>query len=99
MSFIVSNEAAEDIENIWLYTIDTWSQEQADRYYNLLIDEFEVLSENPNLGRDISKIRLGYRMKRMTSHYIFYRLLINKIDIEIVRVLHVNLDIENRLLE
>jgi toxin ParE1/3/4 len=99
VSFIISNEAADDIENIWLYTIDTWSQEQADRYYNLLTDAFEVLSENPNSGREISQIRLGYRMKRMTSHYIFYRLLANKIDIEIVRVLHVSMDIENRLLE
>ncbi|TAE90559.1 MAG: type II toxin-antitoxin system RelE/ParE family toxin, partial [Bacteroidetes bacterium] len=32
MSYKISNEAKTDIENIWLYTLATWSVEQADRY-------------------------------------------------------------------
>ena len=33
--YIISEEAIDDINNIWLYTAENWSREQADRYYNL----------------------------------------------------------------
>ena len=36
MEFKISKEAETDIENIWLYTFETWSKEQADRYYYLI---------------------------------------------------------------
>ena len=29
----ISREAAEDLYNIWEYTVDTWSEDQADKYY------------------------------------------------------------------
>ena len=32
MNIKISNEAQFDFENIWLYTFETWSKEQADRY-------------------------------------------------------------------
>ena len=35
----ISKEAEKDLEKIWLYTFETWSLEQADYYYDLLIDE------------------------------------------------------------
>ena len=31
--------AVKDLEEIWIYTYKNWSFEQADRYYNLIIDE------------------------------------------------------------
>lgn len=34
--YILSKKALEDINTIWIYTAENWSQEQADRYYNLL---------------------------------------------------------------
>jgi Plasmid stabilization system protein len=30
--YIISEEALKDIDNIWLYTAESWSLEQADRY-------------------------------------------------------------------
>lgn len=30
MKYKISNKAQNDIENIWLYTFETWSKEQAD---------------------------------------------------------------------
>jgi len=41
MSYRISVKASEDIKNIWLYTFENWSQEQADRYVNLIFDEIE----------------------------------------------------------
>ena len=38
-SYSISRKAIEDLENIWLYTLEKWSEKQADRYYGLIIDE------------------------------------------------------------
>lgn len=100
MSYKISARALEDIENIWLYTFENWSLEQADRYINLVFDEIEYLASNPETGKDINHIRKGYRSSKVKSHIIFYRLTGNKSSgIEIIRVLHQRMDIENRLSE
>jgi len=52
MDYKISKEAQSDLENIWLYTFETWSVEQADRYYNQILDEIEYLAENPTSGND-----------------------------------------------
>lgn len=99
MSYTISVKAAEDIKNIWLYTFENWSLQQADRYINLILDEIEYLSKNPNAGKDLNHIRKNYRCSKVTSHLIFYRLTDKQTGIEIIRVLHQQMDIENRLNE
>lgn len=99
MSYKLSVKASEDIENIWLYTFENWSLEQADKYINLIFDEIEYLAENPNSGKDYSHVRKRFRCAKVKSHLIFYRQLGNNLDIEIIRVLHQRMDIENRLSE
>ncbi|MDH6303862.1 toxin ParE1/3/4 [Parabacteroides sp. PF5-5] len=94
--YIISEEARRDIENIWLYTLDNWSLEQADRYYNLIIDEIEYISVNFEAGRDFSNIREGYRYSKVKSHLIFYKKSKDG-KVEIIRILHERMDIENRL--
>ena len=94
--YAISEEALKDINNIWLYTAENWSLEQADRYYNLIMDEIEYISENFGVGRNIEHIRKGYRCSKVKSHLIFYKKSKNSI-IQIIRVLHENMDIENRL--
>lgn len=95
-SYIISKEALKDIENIWLYTFEIWSLEQADRYYNLILDEIEYLSEHVDSGRDFGHIRKGYKYSKVKSHLIFYKKSKNGMT-EIIRVLHERMDIESRL--
>ncbi|WP_226063154.1 type II toxin-antitoxin system RelE/ParE family toxin [Kaistella polysaccharea] len=98
MIFEISEKANEDLENIWLYTYENWSQEQADRYYNLILNEIEYITENFESGKSFEHIRKGYRSAKVKSHLVFYR--ISKRDtIEIIRILHQRMDIENRLVE
>jgi len=97
MKYKLSKEAARDLENIWLYTFETWSAEQADRYYNLLLDEIEYVAEKPLVGKDQGHIREGYLRTRVKSHYIFYKINSREDLIEIIRVLHQRMDIEARL--
>ncbi|SJZ34998.1 type II toxin-antitoxin system RelE/ParE family toxin [Sediminibacterium ginsengisoli] len=98
MGHKLSVEAANDLKNIWLYTFETWSLEQADRYINLIFDEIEYLSDNPKSGKDFSHLRDKYRCSKVKSHLIFYRQ-ISATDIEIIRILHQRMDIESRLTE
>jgi len=99
MKFIISQEANQDIENIWLYTFENWSAEQADRYFDLIINEIEYLTEHPKSGKDYNQIRRGYFCTRIKSHFIFYKINLKKNQIEVIRVLHQRMDIESRLKE
>jgi toxin ParE1/3/4 len=92
----ISEKAISDLEKIWLFTLSKWSREQADRYHQLIMDEIKFMVENYKLCRNVDHIRVGYRVSKVKSHLVFCR----KTDdntIEIIRILHQNMDIENRL--
>jgi len=63
------------------------------------MDEIEYLAKDPNSGKDYSKIRKGYFRSRIKSHFIFYKINIKTKEIEIIRILHQQMDIETRLSE
>ena len=98
MNYQISVKANEDIEAIWLYTFENWGQEQADRYYNLILNEIEYIAENFESGKSMEFLRKGYRATKVKSHLIFYRKN-KKNTVEIIRILHQKMDIENRLVE
>ena len=72
-NYITSQEAIDDINNIWIYTAENWSTEQADRYYNLILDEIEYIADNFETARDFSKVRKNYRYSKIKSHLIFFK--------------------------
>ena len=96
--YFLTNKAVEDLSEIWHYTFDEWSERQADKYYELLIGFCKKIAETPGIGknyREIDKNIFGYKA---SQHIIFYRIMeIGKI--EIVRILHVRMDIKNRIME
>ena len=96
--YIISEKALEDINNIWIYTAENWSVEQADRYYNLIIDEIEYIVDNLDMARDFGEIRKSYRYSKVKSHLIFFKKDKTN-EIEVVRILHERMNIENRLAE
>lgn len=99
MIYKISKEASNDLEKIWLYTIETWSAEQADRYLNLIFDEIEYLCQKPNSGSGFSHVRKDYLRSRVKSHFIFYKINEKQSELEIIRILHQQMDIKNRLNE
>ncbi|WPR72231.1 type II toxin-antitoxin system RelE/ParE family toxin [Flavobacterium sp. NG2] len=96
--YIISEKALEDINNIWIYTAENWSVEQADRYYNLIIDEIEYIVNDLDMACDFGKIRKSYKYSKVKSHLIFFKKDKTNL-IEVVRVLHERMDIESRLAE
>ena len=95
LPFVISKKAVADLEEIWLYTFENWSVSQADRYYNLIFDEINYICKNSTAGKSMEHVRKGYRASKVKSHLIFYRVLNNTI--EIIRILHERMDIDNRL--
>lgn len=99
MNFKISQKANHDLEDIWRYTYEKWSLEQADRYFNSIMDEIEYLADNPKSGKDYSHVRKGYIRSQIKSHFIFYRMNSKWNEIEIIRILHQRMDIQSRLNE
>ena len=95
----LTNKAVEDLSNIWEYTVDTWSERQADDYYNMLIASCQKITENPQLfGLKYEEIAEGLHGYRANKHIIFYRILADE-DILIIRILHQRMDLKHRVSE
>jgi toxin ParE1/3/4 len=84
--FVVSAEAQTDIDLIAAYTTETWGWQQTDRYLSQLEDSFQLLAENPRMGRLCDAISAGLRRHEVGKHVIYYRL--KPGGIRVVRVLH-----------
>ena len=72
------------------------SAKQADRYCNLIFDEINYICKNSDAGKPMDHVRKGYRASKVKFHLIFYKVSDNII--EIIRILHERMDIENRLM-
>ena len=94
---IISREAAADLENIFLYKIGKWSQQQADKYHRQLIEAIKQLALNPYLGNDVGYILKGYYRLKAQSHLVFYMIDEISNNIMIIRILHNQMDVQARL--
>lgn len=90
-----SPKAEADLEDIWLYTRQTWSSAQADRYITAIFKRLEQLAAGALSGQPYDHVRLGYFKLLVGSHIAFYRQ--TDTDIEVVRILHARMDFERHL--
>lgn len=93
-----TNKAVEDLTQIWNYTIIKWSENQADIYYNMLLENCQELSRKPGLGNDYSEITQNLLGIKAGRHIIFYRRIEGN-KIEIIRILHGQMDLKKRIKE
>jgi len=82
----LSPSAREDMEAVWLYSLQEWGLSQTDRYIDDLTTAFEFLTGNPKAGTSCESIRVGYRKYLVIRHVVYYRE--TNYGIEIIRVLH-----------
>jgi toxin ParE1/3/4 len=95
-NYNLTHKAIGDLSDIWNYTFDTWSEQQADEYYALLLNFFQKLAEAPKRGKkypEVSPHLLGYSVHQ---HIIFYQC-VSDHEIEVVRILHSRMDLRNRI--
>jgi len=98
MKYSISSKARIDLIGIWEYTMKNWSVEQADRYYQFIVDKFSEIGSNPDLGKSYDDLRVGYRAINVKSHIIFYKIS-RQYSIEIVRILHQRMDYKSRIIQ
>jgi len=94
----LTNKAVDDLTKIWNFTLDKWSENQADKYYLMLLENCNEVACNPELGKNYSGVTenlLGFRAGR---HIIFYRKL-EENEVEITRILHEQMDLKSRIIE
>ena len=94
----LSQLAEHDLEDIWLYTFNAWSYQQADKYQDELYEGVLRLAGDVNLGIAADHIRPGYRKYKVGCHLIFYLFSETDKSIFIVRILHESMDLPRHIL-
>jgi toxin ParE1/3/4 len=92
---IISPRAQADLDEIWDYTVERWSENQAESYIRDIWQAIEVMAGDPRRARACDDIRSGYRKYPVGAHVLFFRTLDDGIDI--VRILHQRMDFERHL--
>lgn len=85
MPYRLSALAEQDLEEIWSDVAEDASPNTADRLIDAIIDRFELLSEQPRMGRLRPEFGEGVRSFTVENHVIYYR---HDKDVLIARILH-----------
>ena len=91
--YTVSKRADKEILKILEYSYRKFGLRQAVKYKIGLEDCFQLLADNPGMGRECDDIRQGYFRHKHESHIIFYRQRAS--DIFITAIIHENMNIKN----
>lgn len=95
---ILRQEAINDLNDVWDYTFEKWSENQADKYYATIKFACKGIGGSPDIGKEYSGISRNLLGLKSGKHIIFYHL-ISENEIEVIRVLHERMDLKNRLTE
>ncbi len=66
--------AHNDLEDIWHYTVQQWSIEQANLYIDLLEDTFQCLVSMPEIAHERTEFHPPVRIHPNSKHLIVYRI-------------------------
>ena len=92
----LTKKAVQDLDTIWAYTLNTWSEQKADEYYSSLVETFAAIAKRPcHLDKEYVEIHPGLYRRSCHKHLVFYRLVENG-NVEIVRILHEKMDIASK---
>ena len=91
-SFTLTQSAKADLRSIARFTEKRWGLRQRNIYIKQFDDAFHILTETPAIGQNCDYIKEKYLKFPQGSHIIFYTVTI-QLNIEIIRILHKNMDI------
>lgn len=97
-SYTLTNKAVQDLSSIWEYTVDVWSERQADKYYFMLLDTCQDIADSKVKGKNYPEVSAEILGFKAGQHILFYRMLsLGKV--EVARILHAQMDLKNRIQE
>jgi toxin ParE1/3/4 len=85
MPYRLSPLAERDLDEIWSYVAEDASLETADRLIDAIVERFELLSDQPRMGRLRPEFGAGLRSFTVENHVIYCR---PDGEVVIARVLH-----------
>lgn len=71
--YVLSEAAEQDLLEIYAFTLAGFGEFQADAYFQSLEERLTRLADSPNLGRDVSHLRKGYRLLIHKRHSVYYK--------------------------
>ncbi|WHT39688.1 MULTISPECIES: type II toxin-antitoxin system RelE/ParE family toxin [Myroides] len=98
VNYVLTRKAVDDLSEIWAYTYDSWSEKQANSYYERLLNACKDVANEPKLGRKYSEIAEDLFVFSVGKHLVFYQIIENK-QVVIIRFLHERMDIKAALKE
>jgi toxin ParE1/3/4 len=93
--YTLSKLSKKDIDGILNYTFDNHGHDQARKYATELNSCFQLLTDNPEIGRKCDDVGAGLQRHEYGNHIMFYRL--REHDIFIIRVLHECVDVKRHI--
>ena len=93
--YYLTNKAVQDWSEIWDYTYDEWSENQADKYYNFLLESCQEVARNPNFGKSYNEIEEDLLGFKSNLHIIFFKV-ISQNEIEVERILHERMNLKSK---
>ena len=85
MPYRLSPLAERDLDEIWSYVAEDATPTTADRLVDDIIHRFDLLAEQPGMGRARPEFGIGVRSFAVENYVIYYR---REGDVLIARVLH-----------
>ncbi len=85
MPYRLSALAERDLEEIWSYVAEDASPATADRLIDAIIDRFDLLVEQPRMGRGRPEFGPGVRSFPVEGYVVYYR---HEDQLLVARVLH-----------
>jgi toxin ParE1/3/4 len=80
-NYRLSNVAKDDLIRIHHYGIQRFGIDQADKYFELFFEYFDIIAQRPYSFESVDFIRKGYRRCVCGSDSIFYRILEDNVEI------------------
>lgn len=85
MPYRLSALAEQDLDEIWSFVAEDASPETADRLIDAIVERFDLLAEQPRMGRLRPEFGAGVRSFTVENRVIYYR---HDGDVLVARVLH-----------
>lgn len=98
LKLTLRQEAIDDLNDIWNYSKNQWSENQAEKYYQTIKSTCRIIAENPNIGKNYNEISKHLFGLKTGKHIIFYSI-VGEVEIEVIRILHERMDLISRLAE
>jgi toxin ParE1/3/4 len=91
MTYRLTRRARQDVLDIWRYIAQD-NEPAADRFVDLLVHHFQLIGDNPYIGRRRDELRSGYRSFPGGEYLIFYR--VSEPGVRIMHVVHGRRDLK-----